>query len=114
MSVVDTVVCIEPRWQGLGGDAQQPSCNQKIQNSLRPILVFLSRRNSQKLQMAVTADYNLDIDYVGSEPENEPDVQEEKEENSDAEYTKVKIPCDGTFHQRMMHWNVFQRIQHIH
>ena len=33
--------------------------------------------------------------YGGLEPKNEPDAQEEKEENSDAEYTKMEIPLPG-------------------
>ena len=37
----------------------------------------------------VIADYNPDVDSEGSEPKNEPDAQEEKEENSDTEYAKV-------------------------
>ena len=48
------------------------------------------------------ADYNLDIDYDGLELKNVPDGQEETEENSDAEYENMEIPCNGTFHQRMM------------
>ena len=54
----------------------------------------------------VIADYGLDIEYEGSEPKNEPDVQEEKEENSDAEYVNMEVPCDETFCQRMMPHNV--------
>ena len=49
----------------------------------------------------VAADYKPDEDYEGSEPKNEPDAKEEKEENYDAD--------DRTFHQRMMHHNVLQR-----
>ena len=50
----------------------------------------------------VIADYNLDIDYEGSEPKNEPVAQEEKEENSNAEYENMEIPQARTFYQRMM------------
>ena len=36
-------------------------------------------------------DYNLDLDYEGSESENEQAAQEEQEENSDAEYANINI-----------------------
>ena len=62
----------------------------------------------------VIIDYDLDIDYDGSEPKNEPVAQEEKEENSNAEYVNMEMTCGGTFHQRMMPCNVMQRIQWIH
>ena len=39
----------------------------------------------------VMVDYNMDIDYEGSEPKNEPVAQKEKEENSDVEYVNVEI-----------------------
>ena len=41
------------------------------------------------------ADYNPDVDYEGSESKIEPVAQEEKEENSDAEYANMEIPCVG-------------------
>ena len=50
----------------------------------------------------VVADYNLDVDYEGSEPKNEPVTQEEVEKNSNAEYAKMEVLQDGTFCQRMM------------
>ena len=62
----------------------------------------------------VITDYDLDVDYEGSDPQNKPDSQEEKEENSDAEYAKMEIPHDETVCQRMMHCNILQRIQHVH
>ena len=40
------------------------------------------------------ADYNLDIVYVGSEPEVEPVTQDER--------ANMEIPHDGTLCQRMM------------
>ena len=62
----------------------------------------------------VIADYNIDIDYEGSEPKNGPDAQEKKERDSDTEYAEIKVSCSGTFHQRMMHCNILQRIQSVH
>ena len=38
------------------------------------------------------ADYNLDVDYDGSEPKVEPVTQVEMEVNSDAEYANLGIP----------------------
>ena len=49
----------------------------------------------------VIIDYGLDVDYEESEPKIEPDAQEEKDENSDKEYTNIDIPCDRTLCQRM-------------
>ena len=39
----------------------------------------------------VIADYELDIDYdrKGSEPENEPHAQEQRDQNSDIEYANM-------------------------
>ena len=53
----------------------------------------------------VIADYDLDIDYEGSEPKIEPVTQEEKEENSNTEYANSHMmkPC-----------NFMQRIQWAH
>ena len=59
----------------------------------------------------VIVDYNLKVDYDGSEPENEPGAQEEKEENSDTEYVNMETTHNGTFCQRMMPCNVMQRIE---
>ena len=53
------------------------------------------------------ADYNLDVDYVGSEPEVEPVTQDEREVDPHAEYTKMDIPHDWSFHQRMMPWEQY-------
>ena len=47
-------------------------------------------------------DYNVDVDYEGLEPKVEPDAQEQREVDPDAEYTEMEIPQDGTLHQRMM------------
>ena len=62
----------------------------------------------------VIVDYDLDIDYYGSASKNEPVTQEEKEENSDAEYTNVEITQDRTFCQRILPCNVMQEIQQVH
>ena len=50
----------------------------------------------------VIVDYGPNIDYAGSEPKIELVAQEEKEENSNAEYANMEIPCKGTFFQRMI------------
>ena len=42
------------------------------------------------------ADYNLDVDYEGSEPEVEPDTQEQREIHSDTDYVKMEMPRSGT------------------
>ena len=42
------------------------------------------------------ADYNLDIDCVGSVPEVEPVMQDERKVDPDAEYANMEIPHDGT------------------
>ena len=42
-------------------------------------------------------DQNQDIDYEGSEPDNEPIAQEEKEEDPNAQYENMMIPHAGTF-----------------
>ena len=54
----------------------------------------------------VIVDCNLDVDYEGSEPENESVAQEKKEESYNAEYANMDIPRDRTFHQRMMPCNI--------
>ena len=61
----------------------------------------------------VIADYDPNVNYEGSEHENEIVGQEEEEKNSNAEYVNMKIPQAGTFHQRMMPCNVMQRIQQV-
>ena len=62
----------------------------------------------------VITDYDPDVDYEESEPKNEPGAQKEKEEHSDTEYANIEIPCNGTFHQKMMPCNVRQRIKCVH
>ena len=36
------------------------------------------------------------------------------DENADPEYANMKVPCNGTFHQRMTHHNVLKRIQYLY
>ena len=62
----------------------------------------------------VIADYNLDIDYEGSEPKVESVAQDEREVDSDAEYAKMEMSRDGTLHQRMMPWEQYMGIQWAH
>ena len=50
----------------------------------------------------VIADYDPDVDYEKSEPEIEPDAQEQREDDPDAAYAKMEIPRNGTLCQRMM------------
>ena len=47
-------------------------------------------------------DYDLDVDNEGSKPEVDPVAQDQSEVGPGAEYVKMKLPCDGTLHQRMM------------
>ena len=61
----------------------------------------------------VIADYDLDIDYEGSEPKNEPVTQEEKDKDPNAECASMKILCTGTFCQRMILCNVLKSIQWV-
>ena len=61
-----------------------------------------------------TADYNLDIDYVGSEPEVEPVAQDEREVDPDSEYVNMEISQDGTLGQRMMPQEQYMGILWVH
>ena len=56
------------------------------------------------------ADYDMDIDYVDSEPKVEPVTQEEREVDPDAEYASMDIPHEGTLHQRMMPQKQYKEI----
>ena len=56
------------------------------------------------------ADYNLDIDYEGSEPKAKPVTQDKSKVNPDAEYANIEIPWDGTFCQRMMPKDIYMGI----
>ena len=60
------------------------------------------------------ADYNPDVDYEGSEPENEQVAQDQREFDPDAEYAKIEIPHDGTLCQRMMPWEQNMGILQVH
>ena len=62
----------------------------------------------------VIADYNLGVDYEGSKPENEPDAPEEKEENSDEDYMKMEILCQGTLCQKSMSHKLAKVIKCTH
>ena len=62
----------------------------------------------------VIADYDPDVDYEGSEPDNKPVDQKNNEENSKAEYAKMEIPHTGTFCQRMMFCELMIGIQWLH
>ena len=59
------------------------------------------------------ANYYLDVNYKleGSDPDVK--AVNEEEENSDAEYTKMELPQDGTLHQRMMNCKVAERIKRV-
>ena len=46
-------------------------------------LIATRRMQPDTTECKVMVDYNLDIEYEGSEPNNEPVAQEEKDENSD-------------------------------
>ena len=62
----------------------------------------------------VIADYDPGVDYEGSEPKVEPDAQEQKEEDPDAEYPKMEMPRDSTLPQRMMPWKTYMGILWVH
>ena len=61
-----------------------------------------------------TADYDLDVDYEGSEPDVVPVAQVEREVDPDAQYANMDIPCDGTLHQRMMPEEQYKEILQAH
>ena len=50
------------------------------------------------------ADNNPDIDYEGSEPQNEEVTQDHMEVNPDVEYAKMKVLHDGTL---PMPWDMY-------
>ena len=60
------------------------------------------------------ADYDPDVDNVGSKPQVEPVAQDEWEFDPDAEYVNMEIPQDGTLHQRMMPWKQPMGILQVH
>ena len=60
------------------------------------------------------ADYDRDIDYVGSEPQVESVAQDEREVDPDAEYTNMEILHGGTLCQRMMPWQQYMGMLWVH
>ena len=62
----------------------------------------------------VIADYNPDADYEESGPKVQPDAQEQREVDPDSEYSKIEIPRDGTFHQKMMPWEMYMGVLQVH
>ena len=60
------------------------------------------------------ADYNLDIDYEGSEPKVDPFAQEQRKVDPDAGYAKMIMPRNGTLHQRLIPWEVYMGILWVH
>ena len=61
-----------------------------------------------------TTDYDPDVDYVGSEPENETVVLDQSEVNLDAENASIEIPHDGTLSLRMMPQEKYMGILCVH
>ena len=63
----------------------------------------------------ISTDYELDIDYEPerTHPYDKTVIQEEEEENSNEEYVKMVLPCQGTPRQRTMHHNVQDRNWHV-
>ena len=79
----------------------------------------LERNPQQEDQQDATggediSDYNLDVDYEGSEPKVEQSAQEQREVEPDREYVNMEIPQDGTFHQRMMPGDEYIVILWVH
>ena len=62
----------------------------------------------------VIADYGPDVDYEGSVPKVEPDAQDQRKVDSDAEYAKMKMPREETLHQRIMPWETYTGILWVH
>ena len=60
------------------------------------------------------ADYDPDVDYVGSEPKVEPVTQVEREVHPDEEYSKMEITHDGTLQQKMMPRELYMGILWVH
>ena len=60
------------------------------------------------------ADYNLDIDCEpeGSDPEIK--AVDKEEDNSDAEYVKMKLPQARTLQQRTMNCKVAEKVKRVH
>ena len=64
----------------------------------------------------IIADYKPDLDHKpeGSDPKIEPVNEVQKEEDSDGEYVKMEITCQGTLHQRSVNCKVVGAIEHVH
>ena len=60
------------------------------------------------------ADYDPDVDYKGSEPKVEPDMQEQSEVDPDTEHAKIEKPRSGTLHLWMMPWEMHMGILQVH
>ena len=60
------------------------------------------------------ADYDLDVDYEGSEPKAKQSAQEQREVDPDAEFVEMEIPQDGTLHQRIMPQEQYKGILRVH
>ena len=60
------------------------------------------------------ADYNLDIDYEGSQPKVEPDAQEQREDDPHRAYMKIEMPGNETLHQRMMPQETYMGIHWVY
>ena len=60
------------------------------------------------------ADYNPDVDYECSKPENEPVAKDQREVNPNAEYAKMEVPHHETLCQRMMPWDKYVGILWVH
>ena len=53
------------------------------------------------------ADYDMDIYYEVSEPDNEQAAQKQREVDPNEEYAKMEMPKSGTLPQRMMPWDMY-------
>ena len=53
------------------------------------------------------ADYDSDKDYEGSELEVEPDAQEQREVDPDAEYAQMEMSRCGTLCPRIIPWETY-------
>ena len=83
----------------MAGDMRWPPTAQLQPEGIEKPVIYPSvpwqEEQSDAKKGKIVADYNLDVDYTGSEPKNELVTQEEKEENSDTVYMNMKIPCNG-------------------
>ena len=75
-----------------------------------PIKDPRQEEKSDAAEGEVIANYSLDINNEGSEPEVEPDAQGQRDVDPDTEYVKMKMPRDGTLRQGMMPWETYMGI----